>query len=122
MNLQRAGVWIGTTSLLLSAISFILSAAPFTPAVLLSLFTIPGAVLSAAWGARRLAAMTSYLILSAALISPIGERLFPNISPNKSILVLPTVAVVLALALIWNYRRSRKSWRSDDLGLRNDIK
>lgn len=65
----------GGIALALALISFVLGAAPFTPATFLSVVALPLTVFSYFLGAWRLAMLTIYWIAASFLVAPVSETL-----------------------------------------------
>ena len=86
-------------------IAFILSTAPFTPAMALSVIALPLAVLSYFLGTRRLALLAAYWITASFLVVPISQSLQFRID---YMLVLLGISGLALTAVVYVLRSHKK--------------
>ncbi|NNF17855.1 MAG: hypothetical protein HKN70_14015 [Gammaproteobacteria bacterium] len=102
---KRFGLWLGWVAAALAAVSALLSIAPFTPAIVLTALTLPGAVAATWLGARRLGVFGFYWIVLAFIA-------FPTITPSwleVYVVIAYPLGLVLGVALYLHYRKSSAS-------------
>lgn len=103
MRRTKMGLVAGIASLTLATLSYVPSAAAFTPATLLLLVASPLAALAWWGGSWRLAALTAYVCVATLVISPL---FFDVILVSRWMLTMAVIGIVLAGLLYRNYRRS----------------
>lgn len=106
MNSQKAAEQFGIFSLVLAVLAFVPAIAPFTPALLGSVIAFFGAIIGAAYGQKRIAILTIYIVIVTFLVSPASIWIEQFI--NLSVLVVGLIigGVVIAISLFIHYRRS----------------
>lgn len=95
----------GSVALVLSMIAFVLGIAPLTPAIFLTVITLPLAVLSYILGTRRLALLTTYWIAASFLTVPVSQALQFQI--DYLLVFLGIGGLALTAILYFKYRGTK---------------
>jgi hypothetical protein len=100
---QHFGVWLGSTAALLATVSAFLTLAPFTPAIVTTVFTIPVGIAAISLSAWRVGVLALYWAVVAIMA-------FPNVIPKQFevvFLLAYPLGVIFGVALFIHYRKSR---------------
>jgi hypothetical protein len=92
--------WLGSLSLFVAVPSALLAFAPFTPAVVTVIATVPLGACAALMGAWRTGCLSVYWGLAAVVASP-------NLLPDFAGPLAYTIGVIMAGILLFNYRYYR---------------
>jgi hypothetical protein len=106
--LEKVGLYIGRLSLILALLAFYPSIAPFTPAILVSVFSFFGAIVGALFGEIRLAILTIYIVIATFLVSPVFKWVEVYIRLDILVIGLILLGVILAIGLNMHYKATTK--------------
>jgi hypothetical protein len=96
------GTWVGATSLILASLAYVPSTGPFTPAILLTIVALVGAVVAALLSALRLAVITFFIVCATFIVA---SRSFDGLVRIEYLMVaLAIVAVVFGILLYGQYK------------------
>ena len=100
---SKSGARVGATSLILASLAYVPSTGPFTPAMLLTLVALGGAIIAASLGALRLAAVTFFMVCATFILA--SRSLTGLVRVDYLMVALAIVAVVFGLVLFAQYKR-----------------
>ena len=106
--LPGTGKLVAITSLILALLAFLPSIAPFTPAIIVSFFSLLGAIAGALSGWKRTAILTLYIIAATLLVSPMSSWIEQYIELGLLIILLVIAGSFLAVMLFIHYRKSSR--------------
>lgn len=106
---KQLGFWLGFVAALLAVVAAFLSPAPFTPAIVLTVLTMPAALGAVALGAWRLGIFGAYWTLVAIIA-------FPTITPARleaSFVFAYPLGLLVGGALYLHYRNTSMARQGD---------
>ena len=109
--IEKSGLIIGRISFVLAVLSFYPSIAPFTPAILISIFSFFGAITGGLFGERRLVILTIYIVVSTFLVSPISKWIENYIPLGLLVIGLVILGFIIAMFLNININFKRNGYR-----------
>ncbi|OMH38926.1 hypothetical protein [Motiliproteus sp. MSK22-1] len=108
MSCKSIGVLVSRVSLIVAITAYVLSIAPFTPAIFLSVLAFFGAILGVRSGAYRTATLTVYVVGATFLVSPSFRWAEQYVDLLYLISGLAVFGIALAVALYRRYQRAMK--------------
>ena len=100
---------IAIVSLVVAVVAYVLSAAAFTAAILLSFVAAVGALATAFLGAVRLGIVTLLVVVATVLVSPLSSRWFAISRIDFLMVACAATIAAVSAGLFWDYRKRRAS-------------
>ena len=102
---SRPAKFTVVVSLVMAVFAFVLGSAPFTPALVLAIISLPLAIGCSFFGVWRLSAIAVYWAIAAFLAIPMSRNL--GIREDFSLVILGVVGLALSAFLYVGYMRTR---------------
>ena len=94
---------LGSIALVMAMLSFVLSSAPFTPAIALVVLSVPLALFAGLLGSWRLAVVTIYFSIASLFVVPISSELSFRI--DYLLVLMGVVGAVIGVVLFYEHKR-----------------